>query len=251
MQLEELSKNTSASVRDPPQVTISEAATQGYSTVVPPSGKIQPIRAFLPAFYDTTTTTITTTTDDKEDNEDHHQAASAAAEAEIREQEQILRLRQQQQQQRKFIISMSSNTKAVTLEELQKGGGGSFTIKPAVTIAAVGRHRFAYHSCIVCRKKTNQNTEGCAQHPDADIKARYCLRIQLKQDDISMWVTAFANIAESLLGVRVEDFEALDDDQRRTVVWPVIGMQYNMTMRKTVGGMYTNYTVESVCLPCE
>ena len=33
------------------------------------------------------------------------------------------------------------------------------------------------------------------------------------------------------MGVRVEDFEALDDDQRRTVVWPVIGMQYNMTMR--------------------
>ena len=157
--------------------------------------------------------------------------------------------KQQQQQQRKFIISMSSNAK--TLEELQKGGGGSFTILPPVTIAAVGRHRFAYHSCIVCRKKTNQNTEGCAQHPDADIKARYCLRIQLKQEDISMWVTAFANIAESLLGVRVEDFEALDDDQRRTVVWPVIGMQYNMTMRKTVGGMYTNYTVESVCLPCE
>ena len=31
------------------RVTISEAATQGYSTVAPSSGKIQPIRAFLPA----------------------------------------------------------------------------------------------------------------------------------------------------------------------------------------------------------
>ena len=235
-------------------MTISEAATQGYSTVAPPSGKIQPIRAFLPAFYDTTTTTITTTTDDKEDNEDHHQAASAAAEAEIREQDQLLRLRQQQQQQRKFIISMSSNAKAVTLEELQKGGSGSFTIKPAVTIAAVGRRRFAYHSCAECRKKTNQNTEGrygCVQHPTSKTKARYCLRIQLKQDDISMWSTAFHDVAECILGVSVEDFEALGDDQRRTVVWPAIGMQYNMTMRKTVGGMYTNYTVESVRLPCE
>ena len=150
---------------------------------------------------------------------------------------------------------MSSNAKAVTLEELQKGGGGSFTILPPVTIAAVGRHRFAYHSCMVCRKKTNQNTEGkygCDQHPDADIKARYCLRIQLKQDDgdDSMWVTAFDDIAESLLGVSVEDFETLGDDQRKTVVWPVIGMKYNMTMRKTVG-MYTNYTVESVHPPCE
>ena len=74
----------------------------------------------------------------------------------------------------------------VTLEELQKGGGGSFTIKPAVTIAAVGRRRFAYHSCVECRKKT---TQGCVQHPTAKTTARYCLRIQLKQEDISMWST--------------------------------------------------------------
>ena len=183
------------------EVTISRGAFWVLSTVAPPSGKIQPIRAFLPAFQ-----------------------------------------------------SMSSNAKAVTLEELQKGGGGSFTIKPAVTIAAVGRRRFAYHSCVECRKKTNQNTEGrygCVQHPTSKTKARYCLRIQLKQADISMWSTAFHDVAESILGVSVEDFEELNDDQRRTVVWPAIGMQYNMTMRKTVGGVYTNYTVESVCLPCE
>ena len=136
--------------------------------------------------------------------------------------------------------SMSST---VTLEELQKGGGGSFTIKPAVTIAAVGRRRFAYHSCVECRKKT---TQGCVQHPTAKTTARYCLRIQLKQEDISMWSTAFHDVAESILGVSVEDFEELNDDQRRTVVWPAIGMRYNMTMRKTVGGVYTNYTVESI-----
>ena len=112
----------------------------------------------------------------------------------------------------------------VTLEELQKGGGGSFT------------------SCVECRKKT---TQGCVQHPTAKTTARYCLRIQLKQEDISMWSTAFHDVAESILGVSVEDFEELNDDQRRTVVWPAIGMQYNMTMRKTVGGVYTNYTVES------
>ena len=173
-------------------MTISRGAFGVLSTVAPPSGKIQPIRAFLPAFQ-----------------------------------------------------SMSSNAKAVTLEELQKGGGGSFTIKPAVTIAVVGRRMFAYHSCVECRKKTTQNTEGCVQHPTAKTKARYCLRIQLKQEDISVWSTAFHDVAESILGVSVEDFEELNDDQRRTVVWPAIGMQYNMTMLKTVGGVYTNYTVES------
>ena len=148
---------------------------------------------------------------------------------------------------------MSSNAKAVTLDELQKGGVGSFTIKPPVMISSVGRHRFAYHSCVECRKKTNLNNEGeyvCVQHPDADIKARYCLGVQLKQDDVddSMWSTAFADIAESILGVSVEDFEALNDDGRKTVVWPAIGMKCNMTIRKTVGAMYTNYTVESVKL---
>ena len=66
-----------------------------------------------------------------------------------------------------------------------------------------------------------------------------------------MWSTAFHDVAESILGVSVEDFEELNDDQRRTVVWPAIGMKCNITMRKTVGGVYTNYTVESVCLPCE
>ena len=129
----------------------------------------------------------------------------------------------------------------VTLEELQKGGGGSFTIKPAVTIAAVGRRRFAYHSCVECRKKT---TQGCVQHPTAKTTARYCLRIQLKQEDISVWSTAFH---ESILGVSVEDFEELNDDQRRTVVWPVIGMRYNMTMRKTVGGCTQTTRLRAPC----
>ena len=64
-----------------------------------------------------------------------------------------------------------------------------------------GRRRFLYHktssddsgcgsahSCVECRKKT---TQGCVQHPTAKTTARYCLRIQLKQEDISMWSTAF------------------------------------------------------------
>ena len=149
---------------------------------------------------------------------------------------------------------MSSNAKAVTLEELQKGGGGSFTIKPAMTIAHVDLRRYLYRRCVECRKKAIQNAEGkycCVQHPTSKTKQTYCLRVLLKQDEIYTWSTAFADVADSILGVSVEDFEELGDDGRRTVVWPAIGMQYNMTMRKTVGGVYTNYTVESVRLPCE
>ena len=135
------------------EVTISRGAFGVLSTVVPPSGKIQPIRAVLPAC-------------------------------------------------RRRSPSRYKRAAAV------------ITIKPAVTIAAVGRRRFAYHSCVECRKKT---TQGCVQHPTAKTTARYCLRIQLKQEDISMWSTAFHDVAESILGVSVEDFEELNDDQRRTV----------------------------------
>ena len=146
---------------------------------------------------------------------------------------------------------MSSNAKTVTLDELQKGDGGSFTIKLPVMIASVGRHRFAYHNCVECGLRALPNSEGygCAQHPTSKTKSRYCLRIQLKQDDISMWSTAFHDVAESILGVSVEDFEELNDDGRKTVVFPAIGMQYNMTIGKNVGAMYTNYTIKSVKLP--
>ena len=117
---------------------------------------------------------------------------------------------------------MSSNAKAVTLDELQKGGVGSFTILPPVTISSVGRHRFAYHICVECGLRALPNAEGygCAQHPDAGIKARYCLRVQLKQDDgdDSMWVTVFADDAESILGVSVEESNTRQSFATRSVV---------------------------------
>ena len=137
----------------------------------------------------------------------------------------------------------------VTLEELQKGNGGWFTIKPAVTIAALCRDRYSYHRCVECRLRALPNAEGkngCTQHPDAKTKEIYCLRILLRQEDLNMWVTAFAAVAELIMGVSVEEFHAFDDDGRKRVAWGVRGMKCNMTIEKTVGAVYTNYTVESV-----
>ena len=114
-----------------------------------------------------------------------------------------------------------------------------------------GRRRFLYH-------KTSSDDSGCGS-------AKVCLP-QLcrmpKENDPGLCSTPHCeddsevlptystearghlhvehDVAESILGVSVEDFEELNDDQRRTVVWPVIGM------RKTVDGVYTNYTVESI-----
>ena len=97
------------------------------------------------------------------------------------------------------MLTATINAKAVTLEELQKGDGGWFTIKPAVTIVALCWDRYSYHRCVECRMRAIPNAEGkygCAKHPAAKTQEIYCLRILLRQDDFNMWVTAFADVAE-------------------------------------------------------
>ena len=86
---------------------------------------------------------------------------------------------------------LTTDAKAFTLEELQKGDGGWFTIKPAVTITALCRDRYSYHSCVECGMRALPNAEGkygCAQHPVAKTKEIYRLRILLRHDDLNNYV---------------------------------------------------------------
>ena len=41
----------------------------------------------------------------------------------------------------------------------------------------------------------------CVEHPDAETKETYRLRVLLRQGGINMWVTAFDEVEESILGV--------------------------------------------------
>ena len=119
-------------------------------------------------------------------------------------------------------LTPTIKAKAATLEELQKADGGWFTIKPAVTIVALCWDRYSYHRCVECRMRALPNAEGkygCAQHPTAKTKEIYCLRILLRQDDLNMWVTAFADVAELITGVSVEEFHAFDDAGRKRIAW--------------------------------
>ena len=137
----------------------------------------------------------------------------------------------------------------LTLEDLLKEEVGWFTIKPPVTIVALSMRRYSYHRCAACGKKGIQNTEGkysCIEHPEARVKQIYRLRVLIRQGDLNMWVTAFDEVAESILGVSVERFNALDDDGRKRVAWGVSGMKCNLTIEKKQQNIYTNYTVESM-----
>ena len=136
----------------------------------------------------------------------------------------------------------------LTLQQLLTKGVGWFTIKQSVTIVALGRRRYSYHRCIECGKKGLQDAEGtysCVEHPEAETKQTYRLRVLLRQGDLNMWVTAFNKVAESILCVSVKKFSALDDDGRKRVAGGVSAMKCYISVEKTQG-TYTNYTIESM-----
>ena len=136
----------------------------------------------------------------------------------------------------------------VTLQQLLTKGVGWFIIKPSVTIVALDRRRYSHHRCVDCGKKGLRDAEGkysCVDHPEAETKQTYRLRVLLRQGDLNMWVTAFGKVAESILCVSVKKFSALDDDGRKRVAWGVSGMNCYMTVEKTQG-TYPNYTIESM-----
>ena len=111
-----------------------------------------------------------------------------------------------------------------TLQQLLTKGVGWFTIIPSVTIVALGRRRYSYHRCVECGKKGLRDAEGkysCVDHPEAETKQTYRLRVLLRRGYLNMWVTAFDKVAESIPGVSVKKFNALDDDGRKRVAWGV------------------------------
>ena len=107
-----------------------------------------------------------------------------------------------------------------------------------MTVVALGRHRYSYHRCVECEKKGLQDAEGkygCVEHREAETKQTYRLRVLLRQGDLNMWVTAFDEVAESILGIYVKKFSAIEDDGRKSVAWGVSVMKCYMTVKKIKG----------------
>ena len=72
----------------------------------------------------------------------------------------------------------------LTLQQLLTKYVGWFTIKPSVTIVALGRRRYSYHRCVECGKKELRDAEGkhsCVDHPEVETNQTYRLRVLLRQ----------------------------------------------------------------------
>ena len=67
---------------------------------------------------------------------------------------------------------------------------------------------------IVGRKLSRTQKENMVVwlHPEAEREEIYRLRVVLRQGDLNMWVTAFDEVAEAILGITVKKFSAFDDD---------------------------------------
>ena len=90
----------------------------------------------------------------------------------------------------KPMLTATTDARMVNLEELQKEDGGWFTIKPAVTIAALCLNRYSYHRCVECRMRTLLNAEGkygCAQHHVAKTKGIYRLQFYCDKRILICW----------------------------------------------------------------
>ena len=131
----------------------------------------------------------------------------------------------------------------LTLQELLTEGVGWFTIKPAVTIVAVGRRRYSYHRCVDCWKKGSRTQKDnmvvlntVKQRPKKSTAFEFYYEI------FTLWVTAFDEVN---MGITVKKFNAFDDDGRKRVARGVCGMKCYMTI-ETTHGVYTNYTVKSM-----
>ena len=105
-------------------------------------------------------------------------------------------------------VSDMCDGKSSDVERKRSRPGQILTLQelPAVTIVALRRHRYSYHRCVDCWEKAVQNTEGkycCVQHPEKETEEIYRLRVLLRQGDLNMWVTAFDEVAEEIVGITV------------------------------------------------
>ena len=75
---------------------------------------------------------------------------------------------------------------------------GSYTITDYVTVNAVSWRSCCYKGLLQCSRKVDN---PCSCHPDTPSKDLYRLRVLLKQDNAELWVTAFSDIAVTIMGM--------------------------------------------------
>ena len=90
-----------------------------------------------------------------------------------------------------------------------------------------------YRGCDECRRKVDKQ---CSFHPSSRSKVYYRLRVLIRQGDVLLWLTAFDEIAATILGTPASEYGSLDVSGRRKLVGSVEGLKFLVNIKTVTNG---------------
>ena len=85
-------------------------------------------------------------------------------------------------------------------------------------------------------------------HPSSESKVYCRLRVLIRQGDVLLWLTAFDEIAATILGTPASEYGYLDVSGRRNLVDSVVGLIFLVNVIKTVKNGFTKFAFANVNL---
>ena len=120
-----------------------------------------------------------------------------------------------------------------TLVDVSSGLCGIFSLTDPVRI--VGVHWSddgCYWGCVEYRCKVNTK--------------HYRLRVLIRQGDVLLWLTAFVDIAATILGTPASEYGSLDVSGRSNLVDSVVGLIFLLNVVKTLKNGFTNFAFAKI-----
>ena len=120
---------------------------------------------------------------------------------------------------------------------------GSYIVTGYITVYAIYWRDATYTGCRVSSRKVHKH---CYLHPDTPTKLFYRLRVLLNQDNAELWVTAFSDIAETIMGMSADKCNAQDKPGQMKAVDRVVGLKCLVDIIKSMINGYTNYVLNQI-----
>ena len=135
-----------------------------------------------------------------------------------------------------------------SLDDVSCGFSGIFSLTQPVRIEAVHwRDNGCHRGCVQCRRKVDPK---CSLHPDSESKVYYRLRVLIRQGDTLLWLTAFDEIVDIIVGTSASEYGSLGVSGRRKRVDCVVGLHFLVNVVKTVKSGFTNFAFAKINPAC-
>ena len=142
------------------------------------------------------------------------------------------------------ILIKCTKTNMTTLDDVSCGFSGIFSLTDPIQVEAVHwRDKGCYQGCSECRRKVDKK---CSFHPESQSKVYYRLRVLIRQGDVLLWLTAFDEMAATIVGKSASVYGSLDASARRELIDGVVGLRFLVNIVKTEQKGFANFTFAKV-----